>query len=194
MDVYAAEPDESVVHRDSRNLFALRKDVHSCQFEFGNFVIVPIDGRMVTHFINKSHESAAHYHNNHFDTNLSHEFLFARFAWAIIKKAHTTYMCLPAARKTFSRKTAPGKRAVGPDDGNADDGDADDGDGDEPMDPQPKSGVTGQATKGIKRKRPDSPGVPGVHDAHELDKDIAKAKLVAPFFRMSLKPSYHRNI
>jgi hypothetical protein len=90
----------------------------------------------------------------------------------------------------FSLKTAPLEGAVGSDDADADDADAD---GDEPMDPQPKSNVTGQETK-RKRKRSDSPGVPAVHDAHELDEDIATPKIAAPFFRISLKPFYHRNI
>lgn len=44
------------------------------------------------HFINQSYEAAALraalYHNKTFNTtNLSHEFLYARFAWAIIECA-----------------------------------------------------------------------------------------------------------
>jgi hypothetical protein len=78
MDIYAAEPDEGFLDMDSRNLFALRWDICTYQFDSGNLVVVPIDGRMVTHFIGQSHESAALYHNKPFDSsNLSHEFLFA---------------------------------------------------------------------------------------------------------------------
>ena len=80
MVVYAAITSEVLLHADSRNLFALRWDIHTSQFDSGNLVVVPIDGRMVTHFIGQSRESAAIYHNKPFDSsNLSHEFLFARF-------------------------------------------------------------------------------------------------------------------
>jgi hypothetical protein len=167
MEVYAAIVNETLVLRDSRNLFALRCDIHTFQFDSGNLVIVPVDGRMVTHFIDTSRESAALYHNNRFDSsNLSHEFLFARFAWAIIKKARIAFMSHSATgQKAFSLKTAMGS--------------------DEPFDPLQKSGIT--SGKGTKRKSPDTPGDPAAREAHELDEDIAKAKRVAPFFRMSLK-------
>lgn len=63
---------------------------------------------MVTHFIDTIRESVARYHNNRFDSsNLSHEFLFARFVWVIIKNAHAAFMSHSAAsRKAFSLKTA----------------------------------------------------------------------------------------
>jgi hypothetical protein len=62
---------------------------------------------MVIHFIGPSRESAALYHNNPFDSsNLSHEFLFARFAWAIIKRAHTAFMFHSAGgQKAFGLQT-----------------------------------------------------------------------------------------
>jgi hypothetical protein len=184
MVIYAAMANEVLLHADSRNLFALRLDIRTFQFDSGNLVVVPIDGRMVTYFIGRSHESAVLYHNKPFDSsNLSHEFLFARFAWAILKGARTAYMGHSTAnRKAFNLKTAnaaPLEEVMGPDDG----------DGDEPVDPQP-SGAGGQKRSGKKRKRPYSPGFkdPAACEAHELDKDIAKAKRVAPFFRMSLQP------
>jgi hypothetical protein len=188
MGVYAKKADETLLHADSRNLFALRRDIHTFQFDSGNLVVVPINGRMVTHFIGPSRESAALYHNSPFDSsNLSHEFLFARFAWAIIKKAHTAFIDHSAAdRKAFSLKTANAAPL--------DEEEAiwlDDGDGDEPVDLERKSGITGgQKRQGQKRKRPDSPVFkdPAAREAHELNKDIAMAKRVAPFFRMSLKP------
>jgi hypothetical protein len=189
MDIYAAEPDEGFLDMDSRNLFALRWDIHTFQFESGNLVIVPIDGRMVVHFIGRSRESAALYHNKPFDSsNLSHEFLFARFAWAIIKKARTIFMSHPAAgRKAINLITSNAARldeeqVMGPDDGG----------GGEPVDSQRKPGVTGKQKTTRKRKRPDNPGFkdPATREAHELDEDIAKAKRVAPFFRMSLKPDF----
>jgi hypothetical protein len=186
MVIYAAIANEPFVHQDSRNLFALRWDIRTFQFDSGNLVIVPINGRMVAHFIGTSRESAALYHNSPFDSShLSHEFLFARFAWAIIKSARAIIMSQsPADRKAFNLKTAPldeEEEAMG----------SDDGDGDEPIDPQQKSGATRrQKGKGTKRKRPDSPEFkdPAAREAHELDKDIALAKRVAPFFRMPLKP------
>jgi hypothetical protein len=186
MVVYAAVANESFIHRDSRNLFALRRDIHTFQFDSGNLVIVPINGRMVAHFIGASRESAALYHNKPFDSShLSHEFLFARFAWAIIKCAHVIFMAQSRAdRRAFNLKTAPldeEEDAMG----------SDNGDGDEPIDPQQKPGATSrQKGKNTKRKRPDSPEFkdPAAREAHELDKDIALAKRVAPFFRMPLKP------
>jgi hypothetical protein len=107
MVVYAARANEPFVHRDTRNLFALRWDIHTFQFDSGNLVIVPMDGRMVAHFIGTSRESAALYHNKPFDSsNLSHEFLFARFAWAI-KNARAAFMSHSAAgQKAFNLKTA----------------------------------------------------------------------------------------
>ena len=149
-------------------------------------MVVPPDGRMVTYFIGPIRESAALYHNKPFDSsNLSHEFLFARFAWAILKRARAIFKFYSTAdRKTFNLKTADAasldeeEEVMGPDDG----------DGDEPVDPQRKPGVAGRQKK--KRKRPDSLGSkdPAAREAHELDEDLAKAKRVASFFRMSLKP------
>ena len=189
MDVYAAIANESFVHRDSRNLFALCQDIHTFQFDFGNLVIVPINGRMVTHFISASRESAALYHNNLFDSShLSHEFLFAWFAWAIIKSACATFMSQSSADwKAFSLKTAN----AAPLDEEEEVMGLDNGDGDKPINPQQKSGTArGRKGKGTKRKRPDSPGFkdPVAREAHTLDEDIAKAKRVAPFFCMPLKP------
>jgi hypothetical protein len=191
MDVYAAIANETLVHRDSRNLFALRWDINTFQFDSGKLMIIPMDGRMVTHFIGTSRESAALYHNKPFDSsNLSHEFLFARFAWAIIKNARTAFLSYsPAGRKAFSLKTAN----AAPLNDDEEVTRLDDGDGDEPINPQQQSGVIrGQNGKGTKRKRPDRPGFkdPAAGEAHELDEDIAKAKRVAPFFRMSLNPFY----
>ena len=71
-------------------------------------MLVPLDGRMVIHFIGQSCDSAALYHDKPFDSsNLSHEFLFARFAWAILKRAHAIFMfCSIADWKNFNPKTA----------------------------------------------------------------------------------------
>ena len=87
-----------------------------------------------------------------------------------------------ADQKAFNLKTTNAapldeEEAMGPDDGD-----------EEPVDQQRKSGVAEKRTV-KKRKRPDSPGFkdPAAREAHELEEDIAKAKRVAPFFRMSLK-------
>jgi hypothetical protein len=96
-----------------------------------------------------------------------------------------------AGRKTFSLKTAHAtpldkeEEAIG----------LDDRDGDELIDPQQKFGVTsGQKGKDTKRNGPDNPGDPAVRKAHELNEDIAKAKRVAAFFRISLKPFLVSNV
>ena len=73
---------------DYKNLFALRWDLHSMLFDHAKWVVVPKGGEMVVHFIGQSFEAAALYHNKPFNTaNLAHEFLYARFAWAIIRSA-----------------------------------------------------------------------------------------------------------
>ena len=87
MDVYSLS-NKKHPENDSRNLFALRWDLYSMLFDQAKWVVVPKGGQMVVHFINQSFEAAALYHNRTFDTShLSHEFLFARFAWAIIEQA-----------------------------------------------------------------------------------------------------------
>src|SRR5260370_32359787 len=179
---YAAKGPE-LTHRNPRNLFALRCDIHALQFDTGNFVIVPINGNMMIHFISQTRESAALYHNKHFDSNnLSNEFFFARFAWAVIKNAHAHFISRSARdRKAFNLKAATPldeEEEMGLDSGDGESG-ATRG--------KKRKGTKGKSTKGksTKRKRPDGPAA---RDARELDKDITTAKKVAPFFRMSLKP------
>jgi hypothetical protein len=72
---------------DSCNLFALRSDLYIGQFDQAQFVIVPKSGQFVVHFLRRSEESAQQYHNTIFDHKcaLSHELLYARFAWALMK-------------------------------------------------------------------------------------------------------------
>ena len=129
MDIYAAEPDETLLDKSPRNLFVLRWDIRTFQFDSGNLVVVPIDGRMITHFIDRSRELQPS-HNQPFDSShLSHEFLFARFAWAILKWARTSFMShLAADRKAFNLKNRPccSEEVMR----------SDDGDGDEPVDSQ----------------------------------------------------------
>jgi hypothetical protein len=75
------------LHQDPGNLFALRCDLHLSQFDQGRFVIVPKSGQLVVHFVQPANQSAQRYHNIQFDhkNSLSHELLYARFAWALMK-------------------------------------------------------------------------------------------------------------
>jgi hypothetical protein len=85
MDVYLI--GSRPLHQDPGNLFALRWDLHLGQFNQGRFVIVPKSGQLVVHFLQLSYESAQQYHNVQFDhrNSLSHELLYARFAWALMQ-------------------------------------------------------------------------------------------------------------
>jgi hypothetical protein len=70
---------------DSRNLFALRWDLHSLQFDQASFVIVPKCDHFAIHFLRRRFESSNLYHNLKFDhdNTLLHKLLYARFAWAL---------------------------------------------------------------------------------------------------------------
>jgi hypothetical protein len=85
MDVYLL--GQAPLNYDSRNLFALRWDLRLGQFDQGQFVIVPKSGQLVVHFLRHTDQSAQQYHNVRFDhkDTLSHELLYARFAWALMK-------------------------------------------------------------------------------------------------------------
>ena len=85
MEVYL--DGDKPLGNDSRNLFALRYDLQLSQFDQAQFVIVPKFGTFVVHFLRRSQESAHRYHNTKFDHKrvLSHELLYARFAWALIR-------------------------------------------------------------------------------------------------------------
>ena len=88
MDIYSLSNKKHPENANSRNLFALRLDLYSMLFDQAKWVVMPKGSQMVVHFIDQSFEAAALYHNRTFDTSqLSHEFLFARFAWAIIEQA-----------------------------------------------------------------------------------------------------------
>jgi len=75
------------LYNDQRNLFTLRCDLHLGQFNQGRFIIVPKSGQLVIHFLRPTGESAQLYHNVRFDhkNSLSHELLYARFAWGLMK-------------------------------------------------------------------------------------------------------------
>lgn len=104
MQIYSLSNQKEPAN-DSRNIFALRWDLLSSLFDKEKWVVVPKDGQMVVHFIDQSYETAALYHNKMFDTaHSSHEFLFARFAWAIIEQVRSAVP--PMLRKRF-RLTIP---------------------------------------------------------------------------------------
>jgi hypothetical protein len=58
------------------------------------FIIVPKCGKDVVHFLQRSPERANKHHNFIFDhNNLSHEALYARFAWAVMKVLNEAQLC-----------------------------------------------------------------------------------------------------
>jgi len=75
------------LHQCQRNLFCLRYDLHLPLFDRACFAIVPKSGKLVVHFLRNSAEYINQFHNAVFDhsRNLSHEALYARFAWALMK-------------------------------------------------------------------------------------------------------------
>jgi len=146
---------------DPRNLFALRWDLHSLLFDQAKWVVVPMGGEMVVHFIDQSYEAAALYHNKKFNTtNLAHEFLYARFAWAIIECAKSA---VGTSRKQFRLAVPVYESQVNePQEGSA-------------------QGSTGTKRGGKKRKI-DEPQVNDFNEAEEFIKDLRLAKRVAPYF------------
>ncbi|KAF8333266.1 hypothetical protein F5887DRAFT_1260808 [Amanita rubescens] len=139
---------------DSRNLFALRWDLQSLLFDQAKWVVV--------HFISRSYEAAALYRNQTFNTaQLSHEFLFSRFAWAIIEQAK--WFVKPGLRKRFRLIVPTSESPV--------------------SEPQAESaqasvGMTRIGTITKKRKAMDFQ----VDEAQELEEDLRLAEKFAPFF------------
>jgi hypothetical protein len=74
------------LHKSPQNLFCLRYDLYYGQIDQAHFAILPKCGKLVLHFLRDSAEYANHYHNVIFDPNnkISHEALYARFAWALM--------------------------------------------------------------------------------------------------------------
>jgi hypothetical protein len=91
MDVYLFD-GQRLLSDSPRNLFTLRWDLNLGQFDQAGFVIVPKLGQLVVHFLQPAHQSAHQYHNVQFDhkNTLSHEALYARFAWALMKIVKST--------------------------------------------------------------------------------------------------------
>ena len=86
MQVYLNAPQRLLINSSS-NLFALRWDLPLGLFDQAGFIIVPKLGKLVVHFLQPTHQSAQLYHNVQFDhkDKLSHEALYARFAWVLMK-------------------------------------------------------------------------------------------------------------
>ena len=110
------------------------------------------------------YEAAALYHNQSFDTEkLSHELLFARFAWAIIKQAGSQMKT--SLRKRFRLITLNSEAAVN--------------------EPSTKEATEKQV---INKKRkaedvfPSDAEASQVNEAQELAEDLKLAKSAAPFF------------
>jgi hypothetical protein len=74
-------------HQSQRNLFCLRYDLRIPIFDRACFAIVPKSGKLFVHFLWDSAEYANQFHNVVFNHkhNLSHEALYARFAWALME-------------------------------------------------------------------------------------------------------------
>ena len=165
MRVYSLS--EQKEENDSRNLFALRRDLHSLLFDQAKWVVVPKGGQMVVHFISQSYEAAALFHNQTFKTaQLSHEFLFSRFAWAIIEQAK--WFVKPGLRKRFRLIVPTSESRVN--------------------EPQVESalGMTRIGTITKKRKAVDAAPLDDndfqVDEAQELEEDLRLAEKVAPIF------------
>ena len=75
------------LHLSPRNLFCLQYNFHMGGLDRAQFVIVPKFGQLVVHLLKASPEAANLYHNVPFDhsNSVSHEAIYARFAWALIK-------------------------------------------------------------------------------------------------------------
>jgi hypothetical protein len=170
---------------DPRNLFALRQDLHALLFDYAKWVVVPMGGQMVVHFIDQSHEAAAHYHNRRFDTaKLSHEFLFARFAWAIIQQAKS--VIIPRLRAQFHLVISTSEPPVGEPQVEPAQSSVGTSPKKRPLDVQfnPAQGSVGTSRK--KGKVEDTAPLDvndfKVNEAQELEEDLKLAKRVAPFF------------
>ena len=126
MDVYLNPGQRSVIN-SSNNLFTLRWDLRLGLFDQAGFVIVPKLGQLVVHFLQPTNESAQLYHNVKFDhkNTLSHEALYARFAWALMKIIKGTV----ADMKEFRFLTASDTGGGGDNDGGSGDGGGDEGSG-----------------------------------------------------------------
>ena len=128
MHVYLNGDQRSLVNNSS-NLFTLRWDLKLGLFDQAGFVIVPKLGQLVVHFLQPTNQSAQLYHNVQFDhkNTLSHEALYARFAWALMKIVKSSTV---ADMKVFKFLTASDTDGGGDDSGGDKDGDGDEGGGD----------------------------------------------------------------
>jgi HNH endonuclease len=157
MKVYSLS-NKKEPENDCRNLFTLCWDLHSLLFDQAKWVVMPKGGQMVVHFISQSYEAAALYHNQTFDTaQLSHEFLFARFAWVIIEQAKSVVK--PSLCKRFRLIIPTSKSPIN--------------------EPQVESAQW-------KRKTMDAAPLDvndfQVNEAQELKEDLRLAERVTPFF------------
>jgi len=181
MDVYSSS-NKKHPENDSRNLFALRRDLHSMLFDQAKWVVVPKGGQMVVHFIDQSFEAAALYHNQTFDTSqLSHEFLFARFAWAIIEQAKSAITV--GLRKRFRLIIPTSESSVS-----------------EPQVESAQSSVGANRKGSNRKKRKSNDAGPldvndfQVNEAQELKEDFRLAERIAPFFCKFVVPSMLRQL
>ncbi|KAF8308465.1 hypothetical protein F5887DRAFT_912377, partial [Amanita rubescens] len=127
MHVYLSGDQRSLINSSS-NLFTLRWDLRLGLFDQAGFVIVPKLGQLVVHFLQTTNQSAQLYHNVQFDhkNTLSHEALYARFTWALMKIVKSS---TAADMKEFRFLTASDTDGGGDDSGGDEDGGGDEGGG-----------------------------------------------------------------
>ncbi|KAF8334555.1 hypothetical protein F5887DRAFT_1256380 [Amanita rubescens] len=127
MHVYLSGDQRSLINSSS-NLFTLRWDLRLGLFDQAGFVIAPKLGQLVVHFLQPTNQSAQLYHNVQFDhkNTLSHEALYARFAWALMKIVKSSTV---ADMKEFRFLTASDTDGGGDDSGVDEDGGGDEGGG-----------------------------------------------------------------
>ena len=178
MDVYL-NSKESFFANSPSNLFALRWDLHMGQFDQAGFVIVPKLGQLVVHFLQPTNQSAQLYHNIQFDhkNSLSHEALYARFAWALMKHADNC----TTGNKKFRFLTDGGDEGGGTDEGDSCGGDESGG-----HSGGGSGGSSGGHGRGGGHGRSRGGGRSGVKrkrgDENEFEQDMKKAALTLPFF------------
>lgn len=150
MDTYNSAPDLPPHHivDDIKNGFLLRRDLHSA-FDTNLFCLAVKDGKVVVHFLKRTYEIGAYYHNLEFRLPAGEpalEFMWARFAWSVIPfiaKFASTRGCLVKLADGQTRRVGSKEPPVAPDGG----------DPSTPTTTAPTGGGTGASSNNKSRKR-----------------------------------------
>ena len=155
MDIYLIG-SRSLSH-SPRNLFTLRWDLRLGQFDQAGVVIVPKLGQLVVHFLQPTYQCAQQYHNVQFDhkNTLSHEALYARFAWALMNIVKSSLADVKGFRFSMASDIDGGGDGSGGDeDGGGDEGGSGGGnEGGGHSGRGGRGGRSGRGRGGVKRKR-----------------------------------------